>query len=131
MSVRRKPYEASALAGTAAMFFFNLPANYATSSSSWCLRCSSARPRRPVARGAHARVRRVTAFNASGCDLHLVADDERRVVYDYYICAALLGFFVAWIATWIVTPSEKARYPLVTACPTDPPHPSSTESAAS
>jgi hypothetical protein len=51
------------------------------------------------------------------------------IVYDFDICLALVLFFFAWIVTWIETPS---RYPLRTlACPTVPPSPSSTESAAS
>jgi hypothetical protein len=129
--IRRRPYEAGLLAGACGMFFFNLPANYyyvilimvpvllfhaaATTPS------SEARLREYVA---------LTLFNAFWmCTFFASRAVNDAIIYDYYICVALLVFLVAWIATWIGTP---ARYPLKTvACQTDQPPPSSTASAVS
>ncbi|MGO8992092.1 MAG: hypothetical protein ACLQVI_02100 [Polyangiaceae bacterium] len=130
-SIRRRPYEAGLLAGVCVMFFFNLPANYyfviLVLVPAFLFRAAATAP------SPERRMREyiaLTAFNTFWMATLFVSRMSNDVIiYDFYICFALMLFLFAWIATWIATPS---RYPLKSsACQTVPPSRSSTESAAS
>ena len=130
-SMRRRPYEAGLLAGVCVMFFFNLPANYyfviLVLVPAFLFRAAATAPT------PERRLREYVAlsvFNTFWLGTLFVSRMSNDVIiYDFYICFALMVFLLAWIVTWIATP---ARYPLPsTACQTLPPSRSSTESVAS
>jgi hypothetical protein len=101
-SMRRKPWEAALLGGVVFMFVFNLPANYyyaiLTLIPAFLLRgaattTSKMQRYRDFAAFAAFNVFWMFTFVAP----HVNGD---AIIYDFYICAALLGFLVVWIAMW-------------------------------
>jgi hypothetical protein len=102
-ATRLRPQEAALLAGVVFMYAFNLPANYYY--VVLVLVPAVLLYRAATARGAWERgleYAALVAFNGFWMTtllaVHLANDD---IVYDYYICLALLVFLVAWIGAWI------------------------------
>lgn len=102
-AVRRRPHEASLIVGAIAMFCFALPANYyyvvLALVPAVLLRSAITAPTGDL------RVRHwipLTAFGGFWLTTLLVprlyGDD---IVYDHFICVALLLFYGIWIASWL------------------------------
>ena len=102
-SLRRRPHEAAVLVGSVAMFCFSLPANYyyviLALVPALLLRGAMTAP--TVER----RIRDWVVFSVFALFWlstllapRLYNDD---IVYDHFICVALLAFFGVWIAVWM------------------------------
>lgn len=107
-SARRKPYEASILLGPTVMFFFNLPANYyyvvLALVPALLLRAAATAP------SPTRRLREYFAFCAFCafwiCTLLASRMSGDPIVYDHFICQALMAFLFAWSAAWVERPSR-------------------------
>jgi hypothetical protein len=110
-SARRRPYEAALLVGAVAMFCFSLPANYyyvvLALVPAVLLRGAITAPR------AAARLRDwvvlcgfVLFWITTLLAPRMFGDD---IVYDHFICVALLVFLGAWIVAWLPWQDALAR----------------------
>jgi protein-S-isoprenylcysteine O-methyltransferase Ste14 len=102
-SIRRRPQEAALLVGVVAMFCFSLPANYyyviLALVPAVVLRAAMTAPR-AVERVRHWVV--LSGFALFWCSTLLAPrmfNDD--IVYDHFICVALLTFLAGWIALWL------------------------------
>jgi hypothetical protein len=110
-SARRRPYEASLLVGAVAMFCFSLPANYyyvvLALVPAVLLRAAITAPT------AAARLRDwvvlcgfVVFWLTTLMAPRMFGDD---IVYDHFICVALLLFLAGWIVAWLPWQGVLAR----------------------
>lgn len=101
-AMRRRPWEAAMLGGIVFMFVFNLPANYyyviVTPLPALVLRSAATTTSR------ERRLRDFSVFTAFAAFwmLTLIAShlSGDGIVYDFYICVALLIFLVVWLVAW-------------------------------
>jgi hypothetical protein len=102
-AARRRPHEAALIVGTVAMFCFSLPANYyyvvLALVPAMLLRAGVTAPT------GDRRMREWVAYCAFSLfwlstllASRLFGDD---IIYNHFICVALLAFYGVWIALWV------------------------------
>ncbi|HEY2513747.1 MAG TPA: glycosyltransferase family 87 protein [Polyangiaceae bacterium] len=101
-SLRRKPHEAGLLLGITAMFFFSLPANYyyvvAALIPAFLLRAAVTAPTRERRLWEYAvLVGFVVMWLCTLLASRMWGDD---IVYNHFICQAVLVFLIGWIGVW-------------------------------
>jgi hypothetical protein len=104
----RRPYEASLLVGIFGMFFFEIPANYyyvvLALVPALLLRSATVAPTRSQRSSEYFVLAAFVAFWMFTLDSPRVWNDD--IVYNHWICVALLAFLGVWLSSWMEAPAR-------------------------
>jgi hypothetical protein len=104
----RKPYESALIVGVCAMFFFEIPANYyyvvLALVPAILLRAAAVAPTPERRRSEYAAMIIFFAFWMFTLRSSRMWGDD--IVYNHWICVALLVFLDVWLLAWIETPAR-------------------------
>src|SRR5262249_5597059 len=107
-AVGRKPYEAALIVGVVAMFFFEIPANYyyviLVLIPAILLRSATVSPTADRRRSEYAALILFFALWAFTLKASRMWGDD--IVYNHWICVAVLIYIDAWLLTWIEPPAR-------------------------
>ena len=107
-AVGRKPYEGALIVGVCAMFFFEIPANYyyvvLALVPAMLLRAATVAPTAERRRSDYAAMILFFVFWAFTLRASRMWGDD--IVYNHWICVALLVYLDVWLLSWIEPPAR-------------------------